>query len=446
MIIRSLRLRLLAGGGIAIALALALAWFALTILFAFHIERRVHDELVAQSVPLLAALSPDAQGRPTLDDEPDDPRFALPTAGLYWQVSGPGRTLRSRSLWDSRLPVAADAPADHWRDRKVAGPFGQRLLVIERRVTLRPGGGTTAVMLASDLGRLGPAQREFSREIALSLALLWLILSIAAWVQVTLGLRPIANMEDGVNQLRRDPEARLARTYPTELLPLTDAIDALADAREQDVQRARRRAADLAHGMKTPLAALSVQSARAREAGAIAAADGLDTAIAAVRAAVDGELARTRVGLIQNEGHRTAALPLIDALVGVIEHTESGERTAFDIDVPADLMLPMAGEDAAELLGPLLENAARHARRHVRIVAEQGDSIVLRIADDGPGLDIARYEQAVLRGERLDSTSDGHGLGLAIAREIAEATGGGLTLATSAMGGLEVRIAWPRPA
>ncbi len=443
MIVRSLRLRLLAGGAIAVAVALALAWLALTLIFSQHIERRVHDELVAQSVLLIGGLTADSAGKPVAADEPPDPRFGLPTSGLYWQVSGAGGRTRSRSLWDSALPAPADAAGDAWRDRKVAGPFGQRMLLVERQIKLRPGDPPLTVQLGYDLARIEPAQREFSREIGISLALLWLALALAAWFQVSLGLRPLANVEEEVRRLRRDPSARLAGSYPVELRPLTDAIDALADAREADVTRARRRAADLAHGLKTPLAALAVQSARARETGAGAAADGLDAAIAAVRAAVDGELARTRIGLVQSEGHTTLALPLVESIVAVIEHTEAGERIAFTVDIAATIALPLAGEDAAELIGPLIENAARHARRQVSIVASDDAGLTIAIGDDGPGLDLARHGEAILRGARLDSDGDGHGLGLAIARELAEATEGALTLAQSPLGGLEVRVSWP---
>lgn len=447
MIARSLRLRLLAGGAIATAVALALAWLAMTLIFTRHIERRVQDEMVAQSVQLLAGLRVDAAGTPTVDDEPPDPRFNLPTSGLYWQVSTTAGRVRSRSLWDSRLPDAGATDPDAWRDRRAAGPFGQRLLMVERRVTLKPDGPPVAVQFGYDLAKIERAQTEFSREIGLSLALLWLALALAAWLQVTLGLRPIANVGEEVTRLRRDPAARLAGAYPVELSPLTEAIDALADAREADVTRARRRAADLAHGLKTPLAALAAQSARAREAGADRAADGLDSAIAAVRAAVDGELARTRIGLVQTEGHSISALPLIERLVAVVEHTEPGERIAFEIDVADSICLPLTGDDAAELVGPLLENAVRHARRRVAIEARDDEGgrpgLSLTIGDDGPGLDLKRHGEAVLRGARLDSAGDGHGLGLAITRELAEATGGVLSLTRSRLGGLAVRVFWP---
>jgi len=444
VIASSLRLRLLAGGAVAVAIALAIAWTAMTLIFARHIERRVQDELTAQAVTLVAGLSVATNGAPVIAEEPSDPRFTMPAGGLYWQVATTAGRIRSRSLWDSALPAPNQVSAGDWQARIAGGPFGQRLFLIARRVRVAPQAPAVTIQLGYDLARLEPARAEYGREMALSLAILWLVLAIAAWVQVSLGLRPLANVEQEIGRLRRDPGARLSGAYPKELQPLTQAIDSLADAREDDVARARRRAADLAHGLKTPLAALAVQSARAREAGADDAAQGLDAAIAAVRAAVDGELARTRIGLVQNAGRATPALPLVERLVGVLEQTEAGERIAFTIEITGTVQLPLAGDDAAELVGPLLENAARHAERQVSVTADtDACGVTLRIGDDGPGIDFARHGDAVLRGARLDSAGDGHGLGLAIARELAEATGGTLSLADAALGGLEVRIVWP---
>ena len=437
----SLRLRLIAGAGVAIALALVVAWFAMTWLFNGHVERRVEDELLVQVRPLLADLRLSV-GMPVAGSEPADPRFAVPAGGLYWQASTAKGAIRSISLWDSRLPRAATAPADAWHIRRTAGPFGQRLLLMERAIRLQPQEPAVIVQLGYDLAKLAPAQREFGREMALFLTLLWIVLALAAWAQVGLGLRPLRGVGQEVERLRRDASARLGGTYPRELAPLTESINALADAREADLMRARRRAADLAHGLKTPLAALAVQSARARESGAVPIADGLDSSIAAVRAAIDGELARTRISLV-HEGRSTLALPLIERLVAVIEQTEAGERVAFSLACDEDTTLPLASDDAAELLGPLLENAARHARRLVRVSVETvGGVRILLVGDDGPGLDTAQRDEAILRGARLDSANEGHGLGLAIARELAEATRGELGLARSPLGGLEVRVHW----
>lgn len=437
----SLRLRLIAGAGVAIAVALFVAWFVMTWLFNGHIERQIKDELLVEARPLLADLTLSG-GVPVAGSEPADPRFAVPAGGMYWQVSTGAGAIRSVSLWDSRLPRAATAPAESWRARRADGPFGQRLLLMERAIRLQPQEPPVIVQLGYDLAKLAPAQREFGREMALFMALLWTVLALAAWAQVSLGLRPLGRVRQEIEQLSRDASARLGGAYPRELAPLTTSIDALADAREADLVRARRRAADLAHGLKTPLAALAAQSARAREGGAADIADGLDSSIAAMRAAIDGELARTRISLV-HEGRSTVALPLIERIVAVIEQTEAGERVAFSLACAEDAALPLASDDAAELLGPLLENAARHARRLVHVAIESGDgALALVVGDDGPGLDSAQRGEAILRGARLDSGEEGHGLGLAIARELAEATRGELTLSRSSLGGLEVRVAW----
>ena len=186
----SLRWRLLAGAGVAIAVALAVAWAAMAWVFDRHIERRVQDELATQAVPLLAGLRL-ANGAPMVDEEPADPRFAVPAGGLYWQVDGAKGQVRSRSLWDSRLPPPGKVAADSWQARRIAGPFGQALLVVQREVRLSPDAPGVTVRVAYDRAQLAPARREFGRELGLFLALLWLVLALAAWLQVNLGLRPL---------------------------------------------------------------------------------------------------------------------------------------------------------------------------------------------------------------------------------------------------------------
>src|SRR3546814_1680213 len=103
------------------------------------------------------------------------------------------------------------------------------------------------------------ALRDFDTRLALSLGLLWLVLSLAAYAQVSLGLRPLDRLRHELDRLRRSPAARLSGRHPQEILPLTEAINAMAAAREADLGRARRRAADLAHSLKTPLAVVAAQ-------------------------------------------------------------------------------------------------------------------------------------------------------------------------------------------
>jgi signal transduction histidine kinase len=443
---RSLRVRLLAIAAAAVFAALAAAWFAMLFLFERHIERRVALELEREGRQLVADVSVDANGMPHLERLPADSRFAEPASGVYWQISSKGGDLRSRSLWDQALRGADEANAREWTTRIATGPFERELLFVERVVQPDPEGVSVLVQLAHEIESLRAARAEFGLELALFLALLWLILTAAAWVQVDLGLKPLARVREELHALQRNPHERLSGQHPREIEPLSRAINELADARERDLHRARRRAADLAHALKTPLAALAAQSRRAREQGAIEAADGLDHALAAASAAVESELSRSRAATIEGapRGSAVNAREALEGVVAVIERTEVAARVVFEIDVPDVLPLPVAREDLIELTGAIIENAARYARRRVRIRSEvSSQGAALRVEDDGPGIDADNVARALARGGRLDEAGPGHGLGLAIARDLTEATGGTITLDRSELGGLLVIVMWP---
>lgn len=444
MIARSLHWRLLAGAAAAILLALCLAWLFMTLLFERHLERRLESELTRDGLRLVAALALAPGGTPAIDPTPMDPRLQTPAGGYYWQVSTPAGAMRSRSLWDADLPAPGNVPSGDWMLRHAEGPYGQPVSLLERVVAPDADGPPVLVQLAQDRAPLTAARDEFGRELAAFLGVLWLALSAAAWLQVRLGLRPLRRIRGDLEALRANARERLPEARLREIQPLTDAINSLADARERDLALARHRAADLAHGLKTPLSAIAAQSRRAREGGAQQAADGLDRAVAAIHRTIDAELAHARAATIRGaRGGDTEVRGVVERLVTVIEHTDRGGQLAFTVDVPAGLHLAVQPEDLSEILGAVLENAARHARRQVRVSAGAGPQwTVVSIEDDGPGFDAERIDELPARGVRLDESGPGSGLGLSIARELAEATGGSITLAASPLGGALVRFDW----
>lgn len=434
----SLSARLLAFGAGLIAVALAAAWLMLGYLFERHLERQFQAELERHGLSLIAALRLTPDGRPQLGAQPFDPRFSRPAGGLYWRVSAPGGSVASRSLWDGALPPAAPPSSPGWGVLVGDGPFEREVVAVVREVRLGAGERRVRVEVAGDHAPIRRARAAFGFETGVFLGVLWLVLAMAAWVQVRLGLAPLEQVRKEVAALRERPDARLSTGEgPREIGPLTAAVNALLDARAADMERARRRARDLAHALKTPLTALRLQiealeSDRRTE---------LAETLLVVTGAVESELARTR------EAGRPSAVPalsIVDRLWAVLARTPEGARLQLRNETPPSLRPPMTQEDALEVFGAILENATRFARAQVVVTGEQDEAgLRLFIEDDGPGIPVDSRRLALQRGLRLDERGGRHGLGLAIAADRVQASGGRLALASSALGGLRVELLWP---
>ncbi len=443
MIWNSLRLRLLAGGIAAIVLALAVAGVGLVLLFERHVTRTLADDLEVHAKQLLSGIDLDPDGRLVLARQPTDPRFADPLSGLYWQVTDTrGTVLRSRSLWDATLPLPDDNPAPgdaHLHE--TIGPAKARVLVLEREVVLASGEkpDLVRVAVAVDLARVAAAGRGFGRDLGAALVLLGVVLVAATSVQVMLGLRPLNTLRQAVAEIRSGAAHQLVRPVPVEVQPLVAELNALLAAQDEEIERSRARAADLAHGLKTPLAALMADAGRLRERGETEFAEEIAAVGSAMSRHVDRELARVRV-----RGARVGRAPattdvesLVRSIVATLVRTPDGERVEFETRVAPGTHVPLERDDLAEVLGNLLENAARHARSRVRVSALTTSSIA--VEDDGSGISAELRASISERGVRLDERG-GAGLGLAIVREIVDAYGWTLQLKTSDLGGLKAEI------
>lgn len=446
---RSLRLRLLLAAAVSIALALVVAGFGWVRLFERHVERRLHEELEIQLQQLAASIVFDAGGKLRLKQQLADPRFNQVYGGLYWQLlDGDSVALRSRSLWDSVLPLPQD-PLDlgiiHEHD--ITGPQGATLLVRERRLvyTTPAGPRTVRLAVAVDRAELDRAVADFAADLLPSLAVLGVVLVAAAWLQVVVGLRPLEAVRRNLAAVRSFRQRRLARDYPDEVMPLVEEVNSLLEAQEQAIARARAHAADLAHGLKTPLTVLAADASRLKDKGETEIAAELDELADSMRRHVDRELARARIGVGRGFGEESADVGSIaDRIVRTLQRSPKGETLRWEVEVVDRAIAAVDPQDLAELLGNLLENAVKWARQRVWLIASAEDEVTIVVEDDGPGVPEEQLDDLGRRGLRLDSGVPGAGQGLAIVGEIVAAYRGGLSLSRGEAGGLKATATLPR--
>lgn len=432
--IRSIRWRLLLAGAVAIGLALALAGMGLTLLFERHVERVAVAELKARALALVAQVEPRGAKGATLRASPADPLYEQPFSGHYWQISLGNKTYRSRSLWDFTLADNHAAPAPgQTAVLALSGPQGEPLLAIEQSLVTGPQDASVPlrVLVATDRDELTLARRGFLGDLWPYLALLGAALLAASWAQITIGLRPLAQVGARAAALVSGARPRIGGDLPSEVVPLAGQIDALLDARDHELERARQRAANLAHGFKTPLQALLGDAAELRARGADDIAASVESVTTAMRRHVDRELARAR---IQSGRDMAGAAPehVLTKLIGVLGRTPTGAAIDWQLDATPGLRAHIDADDLTEALGALMENAMRYARQAVRIsTRREGNRAVIAIRDDGPGAPEALLERLPQRGLSLDPGGEGQGIGLAIVSDITDAAQGELRLANA---------------
>ena len=442
----SLRLRLLLAGAASILAALLLSALVLVFLFQGHVERRLEAELRVYLNQATAGVARNDDGSYLMAKPPGDPRFSVPLSGLYWQIELPGPVLRSRSLWDGQLSLPADfLPDGVVHHHRMKGPASAQLIVLERGVSLPAslGGGSMRAAVAIDAADLDAAVRAFAVDMVPYLAVLAVFLMAASYLQVTIGLRPLATLRQKVAAVRDGRQHRLGAAFPNEVLPLTAEVDALIEAREKQVVKARARAADLAHGLKTPLQILSGDVRRLRERAQDDVAADIERIADAMRRHVDRELARSRL-VSRGAWAWCDVSQVVQRVVAVMQRTPEGAALQWRVEAQKGVHARIDADDLAEALGNLVENAARHATSEISIsVGGNADSVVVTVGDDGEGIPGALLESALARGTRLDGLGSGAGLGLAIVLEIVEAWRGELSLRNRKGNGLEARLVLP---
>jgi len=452
----SLAIRLFVSASAWVVVILVITGFVLSSVYKDATERAFDRRLNLYLRTLIAEVA-------TPDEPPDhqfqslgEPLFELPLSGWYWQITRTDTDKQdvraSRSLWDKKLPKLEDqgvelTPAGI-RQGYVEGPEGQSLRMVERPVDLGAD-GKFLVSVAGDATEIFDETRTFDYYLGSTFAALGIVLLLTTIFQVRFGLAPLKRISESIADIRSGRAEQLVGEFPVEIAPLARETNALIDANREIVERARTHVGNLAHAIKTPLSVI-VNEASAH--GADPFAHKVLEQADVMRDQVAHHLERARIAArVTIIGTVTEVAPALDALRRTMEKIHRDRGIA--IEVKADSHARFRGErqDLEEMAGNLVDNACKWAASRVFIEVlverpvEPGAAPTLRIIvdDDGRGLSEAERAQVSRRGQRLDESKPGSGLGLSIVVDLAGLYGGSLTLGSAPIGGLRAELVLP---
>ncbi|WP_287978727.1 HAMP domain-containing sensor histidine kinase [Sphingomonas sp.] len=373
-----------------------------------------------------------------------DQQFLEPNSGLYWQVSAPrrpiGEAFASRSLWDRRLAYGADHDdrSEHVYDSTQFPD--EKLRIVERDVQLPGSDVHWRFQVAQARTGLDAQIAILRRTLVRSFLLLGLGLIVLAALQTFYGLWPLRRVREEIARMRAGQSSRVSSAMPIEVAPMVEELNALIEHNERQAEEARRHAGNLAHALKTPLTVIM----NAATAQADDLADTVIREARTMRRQVDHHLARARaVGRRGSAHSRADVWPSLESVERAVARLYRHVR--IDVTGPKDLQVHVERQDLDEMLGNLIENAAKYGGGSVFVtVAAQAGFVELMIEDDGTGIPEEDRVRIFDRGVRLDTGKPGTGLGLAIVRDVAEIYGGTVSLEESEdLGGLLVRLRLP---
>ncbi|MGA9541312.1 MAG: ATP-binding protein [Methyloceanibacter sp.] len=448
---KSLAFRLFVSAAAWVLVVIPIAAVLLSSLYRQSIERNFDARLDVYMTSLVAASTAKGGEAPETPESLGAPIFDIPFSGWYWQIKALKGTERplfvSDSLLDQQLdlPSQEGVPPDDTLTRRSygTGPNDENVRMVEREI--RPGANASdgySYAVAGDAAEIDADLAQFTTMLVLALVILGVGLTVATFFQVRFGLLPLRAIRHDLAAIRSGDAEKLEGELPDEIKPLQTELNALIQSNRDVVERARTHVGNLAHALKTPLSVISNEARR--HDGSLS--DKVVEQAELMRTQITHHLDRARVaarsGVI---GGVTDVEPTLMALKRALDRIY-GEK-GIDLSVSVDPGLSFQGEkqDFEEMTGNLIDNACKWANGSVAVTARRlsDDMISVFVDDDGPGLTKAERERVVKRGQRLDESKPGSGLGLSIVADLAHLYKGLLALENAEGGGLSARLTLP---
>jgi two-component system sensor histidine kinase PhoQ len=416
-------------------------------------EQARQDILDGHLVGLLAAAEPDDTGQLVMPLRLREPRLERIGSGLYAEL----RDFDGGVLWRSRSALGLEVPigivpelGNHLFGREELDD-GTPLLTLSLTVDWELDNGESQLYVfkvAESLDGFNAQVAGFRRQLFGWFAVVALAM-VAAFSLLLRGLlRPLRQIETEITEIEEGDRVSLTSKFPTELTGVARNMNLLIDSERARSDRYRYTLDNLAHSLKTPLAAMrALLNDRQREGFCSRFNEQIDRMDEIVRYQLRKPAASVADNLVLAPVH---VEKVVARLVDGLRKVYHDKHPEFDVRVEKGLQFRGDTGDFLELAGNLLDNACKWCERKVRIsiVPSVGaraiaSGMVLTVSDDGPGIPPEAADALLQRGMRLDESTPGHGIGLAVVKDIAHSYGGRLSIQTSDLGGAEFMVSIP---
>lgn len=350
----------------------------------------------------------------------------------------------SPELWGTALePLLSDASSGFIRSSSVADSDKAVTDFLAYRRALSINGEPVVIVVAEDLTSLEHSQRELHLWTAVVSAGLLALLVLAIWLAIRLALGSVSQLRDALQALQQGEQTRLDVNVPDEFQPLVKQLNQLLDTLDQRLTRSREALANLSHSIKTPISALRqvlVDDTRDLD---LPLRKHMAQRLSDIDRQLEAEMRRSQFAGPQIGKSAAPAVQARD-LLWMLGRLYPEKQFELETTLNPDHRWPIEEHDLSEVLGNLLDNAGKWAENTITLRLEENrEQLLITVSDDGPGVAPALLSELGTRGMRLDQQVPGHGLGLAIVREITERYEGILAFRSGSRGGLEARVALP---
>ena len=413
-------------------------------------QQAQEDILDTQLMALIAEAEPNVEGELEMPIELREPRFGNLGSGLYGALSDE----TDEPVWTSRSSLGLDVP---YGPRPAPGahsfstvflPDGTPLMALRLHVQWELANGELkpyTFSVAQSLDSFNAQLAGFRRQLFTWFGAVAVIMLFSISIVMRGLLKPLRQIEAEIADIESGNRSSLSDDFPDELSSVARNMNLLIGSERGRSERYRNTLDNLAHSLKTPLAAIRSILAEQQSNDVT---ERVETQIGRMNDIVRYQLRKPSA--VKSESFGIVAVPVdaeLKKLVDGLHKVYKEKSPKIDVDLRPETRFRGDTGDFLELAGNLLDNACKWCSRRVRLsiaplpgFSPESGAMMMIVEDDGPGIPEDAREALLQRGMRLDEKAPGHGIGLAVVKEIAASYGGNVKISGSDLGGARIEV------